>query len=555
MILKVMRKILYISLIALLFSSCDDFLGTVPDTRAELDSPESIRLLLVSAYPKFSYVPFTEMMTDNSGDKGSAIDEFSTNLSSGIIRMNQQAYRWDEMDGENQDTPDGYWGETYLAIATANQALDAIEEYKAKGGRENLNPHRGEALLCRAYAHFMLVNLWGEQYDPSKPDELGVPYVVKPEKTLIVDYKRSTVSEVYRLIEQDLTEGLSLITDNYYKVPKFHFNRAAANAFAARFYLYKGEFSKAIEAANSALGVDAKEKIRDWNGSTYLPYSDEDVISIQYGKALDQSNLLINSCVSIWGRMFSFHYGTTYDILMQMLGSTVAGTTSTSQLAFKNLSNSGFGVAWIYKYYEHFKRDGVNANYGIAYVMYPVLTADEALLNRAEAYLMLGTEDGKKKCLEDINTYYSKRIVSYDANKYAVTDAKIKARYGSIEEGSLLFPEPFYPVTEEQVPYLSCLLDIRKLEFVHEGLRWFDIKRHHLGVEHKYTNGAIVTLGKNDPRRVLQIPTEAIKYGIEPNNRVVKPSSEIQDSKWEPIPVLKPGDLVGGDKGGLVIKQ
>lgn len=40
---------------------------------------------------------------------------------------------------------------------------------------------------------------------------------------------------MYEKIEKDLKLGLSLVNDDYYVKPKFHFNKKAAYAFASRF--------------------------------------------------------------------------------------------------------------------------------------------------------------------------------------------------------------------------------------------------------------------------------------------------------------------------------
>ena len=47
--------------------------------------------------------------------------------------------------------------------------------------------------------------------------------------------QRGTVAEVYQNIAADLEEGLPLIDDNIYSRVKYHFNKKAAYAFAARF--------------------------------------------------------------------------------------------------------------------------------------------------------------------------------------------------------------------------------------------------------------------------------------------------------------------------------
>jgi len=61
-------------------------------------------------------------------------------------------------------------------------------------------------------------------------------------------------------------------------------------------------------------------------------------------------------------------------------------------------------------------------------------------------------------------------------------------------------------------------VDIRRVEFVQEGLRWFDNKRLGMKVVHKVGDGQI-ELTKGDPRRELQIPNSALEFGMAPNPR------------------------------------
>jgi hypothetical protein len=51
-------------------------------------------------------------------------------------------------------------------------------------------------------------------------------------------------------------------------------------------------------------------------------------------------------------------------------------------------------------------------------------------------------------------------------------------------------------------------------------MRWFDIKRYGIPVNHVLQNGGVVTLEPDDERQVLQIPQAAIDVGgLEPNPR------------------------------------
>ncbi|MNH41441.1 hypothetical protein D3C79_1029400 [compost metagenome] len=55
---------------------------------------------------------------------------------------------------------------------------------------------------------------------------------------------------------------------------------------------------------------------------------------------------------------------------------------------------------------------------------------------------------------------------------------------------------------------------------MHEGLRWLDIVRLKIPIEHISANGKEkIVLKGDDPRRVIQIPQEAVAAGLAANPR------------------------------------
>ena len=170
------------------FTSCDAFLDVTPDKRAVVDTQEEVQDLLVSAYPYISYLTITEFMSDNVENLGDNI--------SGSTRLSEQLYYWrDEVGDEDNDSPKDYWDNCYKCIATANSAIAKINDL---GGPEaGLQAEMAEALLCRAYAHFMLVNIFCQNYNSkTSGSDLGIPYMTKSETTLNPKYERGTVKEV-----------------------------------------------------------------------------------------------------------------------------------------------------------------------------------------------------------------------------------------------------------------------------------------------------------------------------------------------------------------------
>lgn len=138
-----------LGLAALSLTSCSDFLDEMPDNRTTLDTPEKVANLLVSAYPITSYRLTNEYMSDNSDSYG-----MSNPLGD---RFADQVWAWQDVTETDNESPERLWKNYYLAIANCNQALQSIDELGGATTTE-LRQDKAEALLCRAFSHFVLVN-------------------------------------------------------------------------------------------------------------------------------------------------------------------------------------------------------------------------------------------------------------------------------------------------------------------------------------------------------------------------------------------------------------
>jgi starch-binding outer membrane protein, SusD/RagB family len=486
------QGLLVIVLISL--TSCNDYLEHLPDQRTELNTPEKISELVASAYPQANYITFLEAMTDNAEDKGITETDI----------INREPWYFNDVPNRDVDTPDFYWHAAYEAIASANQALEAIEN---TSDPSLLLSTKGEALVARAYSHFMLVTLYCKIYDPNSAEvSPGIPYVTDVEKEVVKKYERKTVAYVYEQIEKDLMKGIPLINNSAYddKAPKYHFTTSAAHAFATRFYLFKKDYQKVVEHANQVFpNGDALPFLRPINSIAYR--SMEPFVKLaEYTKATQPSNLLLVEAPSVWSRnLRGYRYGFTY----RLLENIVWGENPTNGL----WSYMFYGTAEALvtpKFREHFVKQDPNANIGDPYNMIPLLTAEEVLFNRAEANIRLGKFD---EAIKDLNDFASQRIVvsdqnpNYDPAVHTLNIQRVRDFYQNFDLESAL---------------ISTVLDFKRVEFLYEGMRWFDIIRHDLPVVHTTIDKAtVITIGPNDPRRILQIPQEAQSAGLELNPR------------------------------------
>lgn len=479
-------------------SSCDDFLSEVPDNRTQIDTPEKISELLVTAYPKTTYFVIAETMSDNI---------FDTEVKTNANISNEQSFNWEMQTQIDKDTENGFWTGSYEAIAAANQALVSIEKL---GSPTSLNPQKGEALITRAYNHFMLVSLWGNRYNPATAaTDLGVPYITEPETALLAQYKRNTVKEVFDLVEKDLIEGMKYITSNY-KEPKYHFNVDATKAFACRFYLIKGDWDKVLEYSE---GLGSKPtKLRNYTAFNAAAFAQ---MPIDYSKSEQDTNLLINFPNSTANRAASYRFAFPSLKSDELLG-TLTNMWGKANLINANGYYYGGSNVFIPKLYEYFKFTNVTAGVGEAYTGTVLFSNDEMYLNRIEALVM-------KNRFSEVNTelgyFLGTRTSGYNPATDILDETRVVAKYPVIANEFT----PFYALTDVQTSYIKAIAEARRRDFMREGLRWFDVRRFNLVVEHNTLEfGKVVrknVLGKDDKRRALQIPLRASSNGIEMNPR------------------------------------
>ena len=522
-----MKKYIGFSIIALglTLTSCDDWLDKLPDNRMELQTPSDVSSLLVSAYPIAHPAYLLEMYSDNTDD--------CVNPSwSEASRFQAQAYNWEDITETGEDeSPQELWNRHYLAIASANAAIDLIE---GKGSPAEYSEQLGEALLCRAYAMFQLSTVFCKAYNPATAStDLGLPYPTHPEKVVGTVYTRGTMEDLYGQIDKDLQRGLPLVSSNYSK-PKFHFNTDAAKAFAARFYLYKGDFAKAITYATEVLGADPTAKARDWDAYSALNMNQQ-IRPEAWVSADEKCNFLLQTVYSEWGAIsgpylygdkYAHSYRITYDEDIASKGPFGAANSTFKQRVW---SNTSLAKLFHRKVPYEFEYTDLQAGIGFAHAEYAVFTTEQLLLERAEAYALSGE---LQKAVDDYNTimkiyqkypktFTLKQIVDFynGVNYYTPKKATVKKH----------FVKPVYTIDAEgsdQEALLQAILHLRRIMEVGEGYRMQDVKRYGIVIYRRQTNTSFTisavtdSLTVDDPRRAIQLPQDVITSGLEPNDRI-----------------------------------
>lgn len=566
-----MKNLKYITLVAgaalvMSLSSCSDFLDKTPDTRVYLSNVDQLRELLVTGYMSTNYAATCELSSDNVIDNNAPDANGNRYNRTTYSYADDQLFGFEDVDmATDNDSPSGVWSGCYGAIAVANAVLEKAAEFEEAGAdgngtlsadtRAELNAIKGEAYLIRAYHHFILCNVFCLPYrGPELSKQIqGVPYITAPETTVKPHYDRGNLADDYAKIEADLLEGLKYVSDEYYDAPKYHFNVAAANAFAARFYLFKREYDKVVTYATAAFkGNDPATLCQDgWAQTDFYYISD---IGRYFTGTARASNMLLISTYSTWWRRFMS--SSRYACNREARRATIQGpgpswenckwvNNSTKEtFSMHPMFNGVCGTAGGASYgsyfagncSEQFEYTDRLAGIGYCHEVRSEFNTEETLLCRAEAELFLGDTAA---CFNDIKIVDDswQKCANASSSLVPLTPQLILRFYsneGSSRTGGRQFgimktikidqvcPSDKYRLEDYMIPWEQCIQHYRRIWTVHTGMRFFDIKRLGLSVTHY--QGASNTVHSiswpdNPAHYAIQVPTEVLSAGMDSTSR------------------------------------
>ena len=220
------------------------------------------------------------------------------------------------------------------------------------------------------------------------------------------------------------------------------------------------------------------------------------------------------------GRAYS-RYSLKPSVATQVYNSNVTGGTWN----YDTFGVSGDNVGFTPKLTHDFKYVNVVAGIGSYYARHCIFRMEEVLLSRAEAYAMLGDYNS---ALFDLNMYIQRRISSFDYKTHMLTRDKIVDYYqdriklqGHFLSSAFNANAFSQPVTTYegllQRALILTILDFRRSEYIAEGLRYFDILRWNIPVEHTTNSGEVITINPDDPRRVVQVPESSVLSNVKQN--------------------------------------
>lgn len=270
----VMKRLIYITLLAGMLGGCSDFLSPTPqgelseDLFFEEDEGETMAVNAIYARLRewdqegFPWFVITELPSDNS-DTGSELSDGST------ARLNTvNNFTYDASVPELNN----WWNGNYNGIGDCNLVLDRFGELNDRG---RYTRSLAQAHFFRGFFYFNLVRAFG-----------GVPLMLTIPQPGEYNKPRASADEVYDVIVKDLTYAAENLptrqewgTENSGRATK-----GTAEGLLAKVYLFRQDYENAFRYADSVISREEYGLHPDYrdlfNPNSY--YSDEVMLADQF---------------------------------------------------------------------------------------------------------------------------------------------------------------------------------------------------------------------------------------------------------------------------------
>jgi starch-binding outer membrane protein, SusD/RagB family len=372
------------------------------------------------------------------------------------------------------------WRQHYAAINRANGAIENIEKINFD---ETLKQRLiGESKFIRALLYFNLVRLWGDV-----PLVLTETNSLENEKLYI---GRTSVEEVYNQIKKDLADAEAVLPTQYSGNDVGRVTQGAAKALLVKVYLttqdWPNAIAKAQETISGPYGYDLFTNFGDvFNTAT--KNGKEHIFSIQYKANANGNNNNMGGLSAPNSNIVPGLNGSEADVPQPGLYELYKATDKRREVTFfTSFISPANGKLYNFKphFYKFFDPASVTRP-SESGVNFPVLRFSDVLLMYAEA---INEKDGPTS-------------EAYQA----INKVRTRAGLPSLTEG----------ITKEQ--FRDSVYLERRLEFVYEDQRWFDLLRTGRMVEAMHKAGKLNAQGHH---YLLPIPQREID-----NNPNLKPQN------------------------------
>lgn len=256
-----MKKTIYnLLLIAgiTLMASCSDFTDLKPKGANLLSTTEELELLLNTG-------EYANLFSSDNKRIGSncvydfedvvtplnAVNKTATAIRNGFFDDDTNISRLQQLTNSDKIYTSCY----NLIGRVANPILTQLP--LTEGSELKKNSLKAEALVIRAFAHYIALQRFAKAYNGSNGDNPAIIYMTE-DKSIDNVYEKNTIAECLDKMLKDVDDAIALNTLPDNSINYMRWNKAAAYALKAMICMSKHDYQNAEEAAKQALKFNDK---------------------------------------------------------------------------------------------------------------------------------------------------------------------------------------------------------------------------------------------------------------------------------------------------------
>lgn len=344
-----MKKILYFMLLIFVLASCDDKLDITPKGMTILNKVSDLELLLNNSMDLGKNRDLCNVCNECYPDENVNLLLKKTNT------VEYAILTYDEkVDRAALTAEDGIYSAAYKNINYMNTILDKIES--ADGDESAKKEIAAEAHIIRAYEHFLLVNIYAQQYDDATAkDKGGIPYVTDINVTSTKE--KLSLYDVYQNILKDCAdEYINLLPD---KSTVIRGNKAWGNAVRAKVLMQMKHYSEALPYALASLkyngAIEDRTPVIESNEWAVEELATDNLLLMENGMGLPWGETISLETIANFEegdivKNYALCYGVD-PVWSQEYGERMSGVTGSLQFSSFNLYWNNWGITSDRMYY------------------------------------------------------------------------------------------------------------------------------------------------------------------------------------------------------------
>ena len=310
--MKTFKGLLLTAATVFLFSCSEEFLEEVPRgsliSAQELGEVGKVNTEIGNATGGGIYTTFYSSGvggTTRHSDFGVKSNDMNMDMLSGDMVLGAKRYGWWRWNseltvGEDFVSTENYipWRFLYRVVNLANLVVDGQGGTDVVPETNAAKALMGQAKAARAWAYFNLVHLYVD--DIHQRDKLVLPIYTSSTENVA----KSSLGEIYNLMEKDLTEAISLLSD-FQRSAKFEINADIARGVLAYVYAAQNKWQE-VKSTTEEIVLSGKYPIMDRDEVLAGFHAVNNHPGIMWGTDITTDNGM--NLLSFWGHIDYYSY-------------------------------------------------------------------------------------------------------------------------------------------------------------------------------------------------------------------------------------------------------